>query len=454
MAQFMVVLDFTIVNVALPSIEQGLHIATSTVQWVVSGYAVTFGGFLLLGGRLADVFGSTKLYRLGLIVFVIASISGGLAVEPALLISSRLIQGVGASLLAPAGLSLLVTCWPNEQERTHALGVYGSVLSAGFASGAVLGGLLVAATWRLVFFVNAPIGLVLLVTSIRLLPPVPPKRRDQIDYPGAVAVTAGVAVLVLAVAEFGDTLRITQPALLGAVGIALLGAFVAWEKRARLPLVDLALFKDPRILGANLCMAGLGALIAGELIVLTLYLQDGRNLNPVLTGLCFVPQAVGSFLLSGPASKLVPTLGPRRGLAVAMAIALVALAGSAFAASAGSLVALLAALLLLGTASRLIQVSGTLAGTSGPVAARSEGTASGLLTATRQSGAALGVSISTAVLVAAGGTTAHRTEVAMLATSSFALAGLLSTLIIPRGPLRGEKPRPEDLVIYRAGGCA
>jgi MFS family permease len=141
MAQFMVVLDFTIVNVALPSIGRSLDISTSMLQWLVSAYAVAFGGFLLLGGRLADVAGRARLYRIGLVVFVVASISGGLALEPGLLIASRVIQGVGAALLAPAGLSLLVTSWPGEEERSHALGTYGAVVSTGFAAGAVLGGL-------------------------------------------------------------------------------------------------------------------------------------------------------------------------------------------------------------------------------------------------------------------------------------------------------------------------
>ena len=174
MAQFMVVLDFTIVNVALPSIQDGLHVATTTLQWLISAYAVAFGGFLLLGGRLADVYGRARLYRIGLVVFVAASISGGLAVEPGLLITSRVVQGIGAAMLAPAGLSLLVTSYPGEKERSRALGTYGAIVSAGFASGAVLGGLLVEVTWHLVFFVNVPIGIALLAASLRLLPPDPP----------------------------------------------------------------------------------------------------------------------------------------------------------------------------------------------------------------------------------------------------------------------------------------
>ena len=452
MAQFMVVLDFTIVNVALPSIQDGLHVAMTTLQWLLSGYAVAFGGFLLLGGRLADVFGRAKLFRIGLVVFVVASMAGGLAVEPALLIASRVVQGIGAAMLAPAGLALLVTSWPGERERSRALGTYGAVVSAGFASGAVLGGLLAEVTWRLVFFVNVPVGIALLAASLRLLPPDPPGRGGQLDVPGAISVTAGVALLVLAVAQAGDTLQVTQPALLAAAAVLLLGAFIARERTARAPLLDLALFKDRGIAGANLVLIAVGAFNAGQVLLVTLYLQQGRGLSPVLTGLCFVPQAAGAFALSGPASRLVPSLGPRRALAIALSIALLALAAAAVAVMAGSLPALLAAQFVLGIAARLSQVSSTLAGTHGPVAARSEGTASALLTATRQCGSALGVAILSATLVAVHGTTGHRTEVAMFVAAGFALAGLLATRVVPHGPGLALAPQRQHLFRHHAGG--
>ncbi len=452
MAQFMVVLDFTIVNVALPSIQHGLHVSTTTLQWLVSAYAVAFGGFLLLGGRLADVYGRARLYRIGLIVFVAASIAGGLAVEPGLLIASRVIQGIGAAMLAPAGLALLVTSYPGEQERSRALGTYGAIVSTGFASGAVLGGLLVEATWRLVFFVNVPIGVALLAASMRLLPPDPPRRGGQLDVPGAISVTAGVALLVFAVARAGDTLRAIQPALLGAVAILLLGGFVIRERMARAPILDLALFKDRGILGANLCLIAVGAFSAGQVLLVTLYLQEGRALSPALTGLCFVPQAAGSFALAGPASRLVPGLGPRRALAVALTTSLAALAGGAVAILEGSLPGLLGALFVLGVANRLSQVSSTLAGTHGPVAARSEGTASALLTATRQCGSALGVAIVSATVVAVSGSFTHRTVVAMFVTAGFALAGLLATRVVPPGPPHSDRPEPQHLFRHHAGG--
>jgi EmrB/QacA subfamily drug resistance transporter len=444
MAQFMVVLDFTIVNVALPSIQRELHVATTTLQWVVSGYAVAFGGFLLLGGRLADVYGRARLYRIGMVVFVAGSISGGLAVEPRLLIASRVVQGIGAAMLAPAGLSLLVSSYPGEKERSRALGTYGAIVSAGFASGAVLGGLLVEVTWRLVFFVNVPIGIALLAASMRLLPHDPPGSGRQLDIPGAITVTAGVALLVLAIVRLGDTLKLTQPLLLAAAAVVLLAGFVVRERRARAPLLDLALLKDRGIAGANLTLIAVGAFSAAQVLLITLYLQEGRGLSPVLTGLCFIPQAAGAFSLAGPAGRLVPALGPRRALAIALVIALVALLGAALSVLTDSLAGLLVAQFVLGVAARLSQVSSTLAGTRGPVAARSEGTASALLTATRQCGSALGVAIVSATLVVVTGSDSHRTATAMFITSGFALLGLLATRVVPPAPPAAPHPHPSQ----------
>jgi EmrB/QacA subfamily drug resistance transporter len=452
MAQFMVVLDFSIVNVALPSIQRDLHVATTTLQWLISGYAVAFSGFLLLGGRLADVYGRARLFRIGLVVFVVASVSGGLAVEPGLLIASRLAQGVGAALLAPAGLALLVTSWPGQQERSRALGTYGAVVSAGFASGAVLGGLLVELSWRLVFFVNVPLGIVLLAASFRLLPPEPGGSGRQLDVPGAVTATAGVALLVFAIARAGDTLRVTEPLILAAVAIALLAAFVIRERRARQPLLDLALLKDRGIAGANLTMVAYGALNAAQVLLLTLYLQDGRGLSAVYTGLCFIPQAAGAFVLSGPSGRFVPVLGPRRTLTIALTLALLALVGAAASVLTGSLAGLLVAQFAIGVSARLSQIASTLAGTRGPVAERSEGTASALLTATRQAGSALGVAIASAVLVATHGSFGHRIATAIVSGICFAVLGLFTSQIVPSGKPPPAPAPPEHSFTGHAGG--
>jgi Na+/melibiose symporter-like transporter len=277
-------------------------------------------------------------------------------------------------------------------------------------------------------------------------------RRGQLDLPGAVTSTAGVALLVLAVVRAGDTLRAAQPALLGAASIVLLALFVVRERRTQAPLLDLALLKDRGIAGANLTLIAVGAFSAAQVLLTTLYLQEGRGLSPVLTGLCFIPQAAGAFALAGPAGRFVPALGPRRALAIALSIALLALAGAAAAVLAGSLAGLLTAQFALGVAARLSQVASTLAGTRGPVAARSEGTASALLTATRQCGSALGVAIVSATLVAIHGTFGHRTAVAMLVTAGFALLGLLATRVVPSGPPRPGQPEPHHLFRQHAGG--
>jgi hypothetical protein len=316
----------------------------------------------------------------------------------------------------------------------------------------VLGGLLVEATWRLVFFVNVPIGLVLLAASMRLLPPDPPRHRAQLDIPGAVTATAGVALLVLAAVRAGDTLQFIQPALLAGAAIVLLAAFVIRERRATAPLLDLALLKDRGIAGANLTLIAVGAYTAGQVLLVTLYLQEGRGLSPVLTGLCFIPQAAGAFALSGPAGRWVPALGARRALAIALGIAVLALAGAGASVLAGSLAGLLVAQFAIGVAARLSQVASTLAGTRGPVAAKSEGTASALLTATRQCGSALGVAIVSATLVATSGSEGHRTAIAMLITVVFALGGLLATLVVPPGPPHPRSPQPHHLFRHHAGG--
>jgi len=248
--------------------------------------------------------------------------------------------------------------------------------------------------------------------------------------------------------------------VLATVAVLLLAAFVARERRARAPLLDLALLKDRGIAGANLTMIAVGAFNAAQVMLVALYLQEGRGLSPVLTGLCFIPQAAGAFALSGPAGRLVPALGPRRVLAIALSLALLALCGAALAVLAGSLPALLAAQFVLGIAARLSQVSSTLAGTRGPVAARSEGTASALLTATRQCGSALGVAIVSATLVAVHGSTNHRTAIAIFIAAGFALLGLFATRVVPPAPppprLAAPQPEPEPephhLFRHHSGG--
>jgi MFS family permease len=355
-------------------------------------------------------------------------------------------------LLAPAGLSLLVTSWPDERQRSHALGIYGAVASAGFASGAVIGGLLVEVSWRLVFFVNVPVGIALLAASWRLLPADPPRQSGRLDVAGAIAATVGIAALVLGVTRAGATLAPTQPAVAVGAGLVLVVAFVLRERKVTAPLLNLDLFKDRGIIGANGCLLAYGACNAGEVLLLTLYLQEGRGLRPLLTGLCFIPQAVGAFALAGPASKLVPALGPRRALAAGMSLGLLALVGCALSVAHGPLVGLLASLFVMGISARFVQVASTLTGTQGPVAARGEGSASAVLTASRQIGSALGVAVMAATLVIVHGNLSHRTAVAMFVAAAIALCGLLTTRVVPSGPAQPLLLRLEHRFGRHAGG--
>ena len=251
----------------------------------------------------------------------------------------------------------------------------------------------------------------------------------------ALLATAGVALIVLGVTRAGDTLRPTQPVVALGAGLALLVAFVVREREAATPLLNLDLLKDRGIVGANECLLAYGACNAGAMLLVTLYLQEGRGLTPLLTGLCFIPGAVGAFALAGPASKLVPALGPRRALAAGMSLTLFALVGSALSVDLGAVAGLLASFFVMGLSARIVQVASTLAGTHGPVAARGEGSASAVLTASRQVGAALGVAVVSAALVTAHGSVGHRTAVAMGVAAAFAIVGLLTTRAMPKRPV-------------------
>src|SRR5690242_14895040 len=222
-AAFMVVLDFSIVNVALPSIERELHMPADVVQWIVTGYAISFGGLLILGGRAADLFGRRRMFVAGLIAFSVASLAGGLAQDPVLLIAARVVQGAGAAIVAPAALSLITTGFPEGPERTRAIGLYGAVSSIGFVSGQVLGGVLVQFTsWRAVFLVNVPVGLAAAALSPAILgaaKTVKTHAKHRLDIRGALLITAAVTLVVFAISQ-GVVLGWSSPLVIAAVVVA------------------------------------------------------------------------------------------------------------------------------------------------------------------------------------------------------------------------------------------
>ncbi len=324
----MVVLDFSIVNVALPSIERELDVSTSVAQWVVTGYAIAFGGLLILGGRAADLFGRRRMFIAGLVVFSLASLAGGLARDPVLLIASRVIQGAGAAVVAPAALSLITTSFPDGPRRARAIGLYGSISAVGFVSGQVLGGVLIEWTsWRSVFLVNVPVGLATAIAAPRVVGAGAPQGTASaagrhLDVRGAVLITGAVALAVFGVSQ-GDVLGWTSPPVAGALVAAVLAVacFTAAEARHPHPLVRPRLLLRPGLRNGAMLAFLLGLWNGGEMLVLSLYLQQALHFSPLATGLVIAPQGVAGFTTGLLGPKLAGKVGVRRMLVITGAAA-------------------------------------------------------------------------------------------------------------------------------------
>ncbi len=433
-ASFMVVLDFSIVNVALASIQRELGFTASSVQWVVTGYAITFGGLLVLGGRAADLFGRRRIFLSGLAVFALASLSGGLAQDPGLLVVSRLVQGAGAAMVAPAALSLITTSFPEGQSRNRALGAYGAVASLGFVSGQVLGGVLVDFTsWRSVFLVNLPVALAVVALGRKVLP----ESRlggsaKHLDFGGALLITAGVALLVYAVSEAG-AVGMASALVLGPLGLAVLAlrAFVAVERRHEAPLVPLRLLRLGNLRRANLMMVLMGLWNGGELIVLSLYLQDVLHDSPLVTGLVIAPQGVVGFTAGAFGARLLRRFGIR-GLNIVTALA--ALAGFLLLTqipATGAYSPALAAVTLVGFGTAGTAFASTV-GASAGMDDSDQGFVGGAINTSRQIGAAVGASLLPAVVEAVSRhgqlASVAGDRAAMLAAAAAAVAAVLVAL--------------------------
>jgi len=314
MAQFMVVLDFSIVNVALPSIQKDLGFSMQNLQWVISAYALTLGGLLLLGGRLADLYGQRRLFSIGLVLFSLASFAGGLAPSSTFLILARVMQGLGAALLAPSALSLIATMFAEGELRNKAFGLVNAVASAGFAAGAILGGLLTAGPgWRWVMFVNAPLG----VAALILTPFVLPESRAQIeqrriDVLGALTVTGGLVALVYALSQGNDAGWLSLQTLgVLALALVLLATFVMIERRSSSPLVRLGIFRHRNVTGANIVNALATGSFDTLVFILTLYMQRVLGYSALETGLAFLPMAIILLIASNIVAQIVTRVGVR-----------------------------------------------------------------------------------------------------------------------------------------------
>ena len=395
LAQFMVILDATIVNIALPTIQEDLHFSQADLQWVVNSYTLLFGGFLLLGGRAADIVGRKKIFIAGTILFSVASLLNGLATSSGMLIAFRALQGLGAALVSPAALSIITTTFPEGPERTKALGVWSAIAAGGGAIGLLLGGILTEAlSWEWIFFVNVPVGAATAILSARLISESKAERAGAFDVLGAVLVTAGLMVLVYAIVKaesFGWGSDRTL--VLAAVGVALLAIFVLVESRTTGPLVRLGIFKIRSLAVANFVLL----LVAGGLFALfffaTLYVQEVLGFKPIKAGFAFLPVAFGIAIGAGTAQVLIKKIGVRANAIAGMVIAALGLFYLSGVPVDGTYVKdLLPGLLLMSFGMGNTFVPITLIATTN-VAPEDAGLASGLFNTSQQVGGALGLAV-------------------------------------------------------------
>ena len=395
-AQFMIIIDASIINVALPSIGTALDFSRSDLSWVVNAYTLTFGGFLLLGGRLADLLGRRRVFMAGLVLFSLASLAGGLAQSEGWLIAARSVQGLGAALVSPAALSILITTFTADAERNRALGAWGAIGGAAAIAGMLLGGILTSGLgWEWVLFVNLPIGLACTVLAPRLLAEGGnTSTARSFDALGALTVTAGLALMVYAVddavnAGWGSAATLAK--LAGAV--ALLAGFVCVERRANDPLVPFQIFRLRTLRGANLVAPLVGASMFSMFFFLTLYLQDVLGRSPIQTGLSFLPIAVVIVLASGAAVELVGRVGFKAPLIAGLLLASGGLLWLSRVPVNGSFVRdVLAPEILVGLGLGFAFVPVTIAALAG-TRPQEAGLASGLINATQWIGGALGLAV-------------------------------------------------------------
>jgi EmrB/QacA subfamily drug resistance transporter len=323
-AQSMVVLDATIVNVALPSIQHGLGFSPSSLQWVINLYTLIFGGFLLLGGRAGDLIGRRRVFGAGVVVFSVASLLNGLAQSSGMLIAGRGLQGLGAALLAPAVLSIITTTFSDANDRARALAVWSAISAGGGAVGLLLGGVLTdLASWRWIFFVNVPVGVALTVATVRFVPESRSEPAGRtFDLPGAVSVTVGLVVLVFAIVK-SQSYGWGSPRTIGllAAGVLLLAGFLAVERHSRAPLVRLGIFRLRSLAAADLTLLLTAAAVFATFFFVSLYLQQILGYPPLSAGAAFLPFSAGIATGATIARKLVPRLGVRVVPVIGLALA-------------------------------------------------------------------------------------------------------------------------------------
>jgi EmrB/QacA subfamily drug resistance transporter len=395
-AQFMVILDLTVINVALPVIKVQLHFGNAAIQWVVTAYVLTFGGFLLFGGRAADLFGRRRMLLAGMAAFTICSLLVAISPDPTLLVVLRGAQGLSAALMSPAALSIVLATFGEGPERNQALGYWSMIASGGAAVGLLLGGVLTSyAGWRWNFFINVPVGVVMSIVIARVVPAyAPAETRTRLDVPGAVLVTAGLMAAVFYFSQSPDWGWLdarTLPALAGA--LVLLAWFVVNEQRARNPLVPLSIFRNRNLSGANAAMAAVFAGNLGMFFLITLYLQLVEHYSAIGTGIAILPFPVVLGAVAAQMRRLIARHGYRRYLILGPALIAAGMAWVCFLPVHGNYALhLLPAFLVMPVGYGMSFPSAYTAATSG-VRARQAGLASGLVTTAQQMGGAVGLAV-------------------------------------------------------------
>ncbi|MGB2875199.1 MAG: DHA2 family efflux MFS transporter permease subunit [Gaiellaceae bacterium] len=458
-AFFMTVLDVAIVNVALPSIEKDLKVVETTVQWVLIAYAITFGGFLLLGGRMADLLGRKRIFIVGLVLFTIASLVCGLATNIGVLIGARALQGIGAAIISPAALSIVTTTFEEGAERNKALGIWGALGGSGAAAGVLFGGILTKYLgWQWIFYVNVPVGALVFGLT---LPFVPESRAElghrRFDVTGAVTVTGGLALLVYAISKAPDVgWGSARTILLVIASVAILAVFTAIELRSRAPLMPFRIFRIRSLLAANVVGFLLGAVIFANFLVLTLYVQQVLGWSALKTGVTFLATAGTTVIWAGVAQALTTRFGPRPVIVVGLVV---------LAASMGWYTQipvhghfwpnLLPAYVTfaLGLAFSFVPV--TIAALA-QVESDDAGLASGLINTNQQVGGAIGVALASTIFISRAHHLLHTGHSAPAAFTSgyqdafwaliaLALLGALAAFVLLRGtrmPLPESEPAP------------
>jgi EmrB/QacA subfamily drug resistance transporter len=464
-SQLMIVLDVSVVNVALPDIAKDLHVASvNDLSWVVTGYTLTFGGFLLLGGKLADRLGRRRIFIVGATLFAVASLLGGLAGSLGLLVAARLVQGMGGALMAPSALSMLTVVFAEGRERNRALGVWAAISAGGAAIGLILGGVLTEyASWRWVLFINVPVAGLAVLGALRILPESRDARARGFDIPGAVLATGGLIALVYALVK-GNSFGWTSARTLLMLGLAvvLLGAFVVVQRRVRDPLVDFRLFRSRSLLGADLGALFVGAGLFAVFFFLVLWMQQVHGYSPLRAGFAFLPMtgfivvgaAISSQLLTRIGARPLLVIGPTLGAAGMLTLALRLSPDSSYAS------VILPALCVLALGMGMTFVALTSSAVAG-VPQEDAGVASALLNSGQQIGGSLGLAILTAVSTArtdaivAGppGSPAFVSALVsgwalgfVVAAGFLALAGIAGGILV-RGARTGPAAEPEPVPV-------